>query len=123
MHIQPIKNSKDYEEALQQVQHLMDSELDTEAGDQLEILATLIEVYEEKNFPIEIPDPIEAIKFRMEQENLSRKDLETIFGTRARVSEILSKKRALTLSMIRNIHEKLGIPARVLIKSYTINSH
>ncbi len=120
MQIQPIKTSKDYENALALIDERMDAKINSDAGDELDILATLVDVYENEHFIIEAPDPIEALKFRMEQENLTRKDLEPILGSRGRVSEVLTKKRSLTLAMIRNIHQKLGIPTRVLIRPYDL---
>lgn len=120
MQVQPIKTSGDYEKVLALINERMDAEIDSDAGDELDILATLVEAYEKEHFTIEIPDPIEALKFRMEQENLTRKDLELLIGARGRVSEVLTKKRSLTLSMIRKLHKNLGIPARVLIRPYDL---
>ncbi len=104
MNIKPIRNEKDYDLTLQRVDSLMDAEFGSKAFDELDILTTLVENYEAKHYPIDTPDPIEAIKFRMEQEGLKQKDLVKIFGNKVRVSEILNKKRRLTLDMIRNIH-------------------
>lgn len=120
MRIKPIKTEADYRAALIEIERLMDAEWNTPDGDCLDVLTTLVATYEEKNHPVEEPDPIEAILHRMEAMNLTRKDLEPIFGTRARVSEILSRKRPLTISMIRRIHESLRIPADVLIKPYRL---
>jgi HTH-type transcriptional regulator/antitoxin HigA len=113
-----IKTDEQYEEALALVEELMD--LDPEPGsgdaDKLELLVLLITNYEKEHFPMEMPDPIEAIKFRMEQQQLSQKDLIPYLGSRGRVSEVLNRKRPLTLKMIRTLHKGLGIPAEVLIQ-------
>lgn len=116
MEIRPIKNETDYEAALAEVETLWTSETGTEAADRLDVLTTLIEAYEEQRHPVLPPDPVEAIKFRMDQEGLSRRDLEPYIGPRGRVTEILNRTRALTLPMIRRLHEGLGIPAEVLIQ-------
>jgi HTH-type transcriptional regulator/antitoxin HigA len=113
--LKPIRNEKDYERALAEVEVLWGAKAGTPKGDRLDILATLIEAYETEHYPMDPPDPIEAIKFRMEQQELSRKDLEEILGTRARVSEVLNRKRGLSINMIRALHEKLGISAEILI--------
>ena len=118
MEIKPIKTDKDYKNALKRLEIIFDSEPGTKDGDELEILALLIERYEDIHFPIEAPDPIEAIKFRMEQMGYKQKDLESIIGYKGHVSEILNKKRKLTVSMIRKLHEKLNIPLASLIQSY-----
>jgi HTH-type transcriptional regulator/antitoxin HigA len=117
MHIQPIRNDADYKAALRQISTLMeaDPEPGTPEGDRLDILATLVQAYEARHFPIGMPDPIEAIKFRMEQSGLTVKDLEPIIGRSNRVYEVLNRKRPLTLAMIRRLHRSLGIPAEVLI--------
>jgi len=120
MIIRPIRNEQDYELALERVEMLMDAAPQSKAFDELEILAILVENYEEKHYAIDIPDPIEAIKFRMEQEGLKQKDLVPLFGSKARVSEILNKKRKLTLDMIRNLHNVLNIPFENLLKEYRI---
>jgi HTH-type transcriptional regulator/antitoxin HigA len=116
--IKIIKTNKQYEEALAMVEELMDLEPEpcTREADKLELLTLLISNYEREHFPIEMPDPIEAIKFRMEQQQLSQKDLMPYIGTCNRVSEILNRKRPLTLKMIRTLHKELGIPAEVLIQ-------
>lgn len=114
--LKPIRNDADYEAALADVERLWGAKSGTPKGDRLDILATLIDVYEEKHFPIDPPDPIEAIKFRMEQQGLTRKDLEPIFGTRNRTSEVLNGRRGLSIDMIRQLHAKLGISAEVLIR-------
>lgn len=115
--IKPIRNDKDYEAALVEVERLWGAKLGTPRGDRLDVLATLIEAYEDEHFPMDPTDPIEAIKFRMEQQGLTRKDLEGIIGSRTRISEVLGRKRSLSIAMIRRLHEKLGIPADVLIRS------
>jgi HTH-type transcriptional regulator / antitoxin HigA len=99
-----------------EVERLWGAKSGTPKGDRLDVLATLIEAYEERHYPMDPPDPIEAIKFRMEQQGLTRKDLESMIGTRTRIAEVLSRKRALSIAMIRRLHEKLGIPAAVLIR-------
>ena len=115
--LKPIRNEKDYERALAEVEVLWGAKAGTPKGDRLDILATLIEAYEAAHYPMDPPDPIEAIKFRIEQQGLSRKDLEKILGTRTRVSEVLNRKRGLSLNMIRALHEKFGISAEILIRS------
>ena len=114
--LKPIRSEADYQAALDEVGRLWGAESGTSEGDRLDVLATLIDAYEAKHFPIDPPDPIEAIKFRMEQQGLSRKDLEPIFGTRNRTSEILNRKRSLSVGMIRRLHARLGISADVLIR-------
>ena len=113
--IRPIRNESDHEAALKEVERLWGARSGTADGDRLDILATLIDVWEAEHYPMSPPDPIEAIRFRMEQQGLSRKDLEGIIGGRARISEVLDRKRGLSIAMIRRLHEKLGIPAEVLI--------
>jgi HTH-type transcriptional regulator/antitoxin HigA len=117
MDIQPIRTESDYKAALKKVSVLMeaDPELGTPQGDRLDILATLVQAYEARHVPIGAPDPVEAIKFRMEQSGLTVKDLEPIIGRPNRVYEVLNRKRPLTLAMIRRLHKALGIPAEVLI--------
>ena len=117
MNIYPIHNDADYKSALKEISALMtsDPELGTEEGDRLDVLTTLVQAYESKHFPIAAPDPVEAIKFRMEQNGLSIKDLEPLIGKSNRVYEVLNRKRPLTLNMIRKLHEELGIPAEALI--------
>jgi HTH-type transcriptional regulator/antitoxin HigA len=115
MTIRPIRNSSDHESALKRIQALLSAKPGTDEGDELDILATLVDVYEAKHFPIESPDPIDAINFRMEQMGLERKDLEPLIGSRARVSEVLNKRRGLSLKMIRTLHEELDIPLEALI--------
>lgn len=118
MDIKPIKTEADYEAALVEVERLMDvnPQLDTPEGDRLDILATLVEAYEAKHFPIDPPDPVDAIEFYLDAKGLTRKDLEPMIGNRGRVSEILSRKRGLSLNMIRRLHKELGIPAEILVR-------
>jgi HTH-type transcriptional regulator/antitoxin HigA len=115
MDIQPINTEKDYEQSLAEIEMLWGAELGTPKGDKLDVLLVLVEDYENKHHQISPPDPVEAIKFRMEQMNLTRKDLEPYIGSRGRVSEILNYRRGLSLSMIRNLHSKLSIPLECLI--------
>jgi len=121
MNIKPIKNEKNYSDTLLKIETLMNAKPNTPQMDELEILTTLVEVYEEQFHKIEAPDPIEAIKFRMEQENLKQKDLVAIVGSKSRVSEILNRKRKLTIEMIRNLHTVLHIPVESLFLDYKIN--
>ena len=120
MEIKPIRTKKDYEAALKEVGRLFDATPGTREGDRLEVLATLVEAYEEKHHPIAPPNPIDAIRYYMESRGLTRSDMEQFIGSRARVSEVLNKKRILTMEMIRNLHKGLGIPAEVLIQPYRI---
>jgi HTH-type transcriptional regulator/antitoxin HigA len=122
MNITPIKTRADYKAALKTIGGLMDAKRNTPEGDRLDVLSTLVDAYEAENFPIEAPDPVEAIKFRMEQEGLARKDLEPMIGNRARVSEVLSGKRGLSLSMIRRLNTGLNIPAGVLIQETQVKN-
>lgn len=114
--LKPIRTDADHEAALAEVERLWGSRAGTPEGDRLDVLATLIDAYEAKHHPIDPPDPIEAIRFRMEQQGLTRKDLEPIFGSRSRTSEVLNRKRGLSIEMIRQLHARLGIPAEVLIR-------
>jgi HTH-type transcriptional regulator/antitoxin HigA len=116
MDIKPIKTAADHLAALKEIELLMTAQIDTPEGDRLDILATLVEAYESRHFPMELPDPIDAIKFSMEQKGLTPKDLEPMIGRLNRVYEILSGARPLTLRMIWRLHEGLGIPAEALIK-------
>lgn len=118
MEIKPIKNKKDYEKALNRLEVIFDAKKGSPEGDELEILGILIEKYENEHFPIGFPDPVEAIKFRMEQMGYNQGDLAKVVGLKSRASEILGKKRKLSLDMIRQIHESLKIPTEVLIQSY-----
>jgi len=121
MNIRPIKTGEDYESTLSQIESLMDAKPNTPQIDELEVLTTLVEAYEAQHYVIDAPDPIEAIKFRMEQEGLKQKDLVSIVGSKSRVSEILNKKRKLTIEMIRNLHKQLHIPVESLFLDYKIN--
>ena len=121
MNIKPIKTEYDYTNTLSQIESLMDAKPNTPQMDELEVLTTLVEAYEEQHYKIEAPDPIEAIKFRMEQEGLKQKDLVAIVGSKSRVSEILNKKRKLTIEMIRNLHKQLHIPIESLFLDYKTN--
>jgi len=114
--IQPIKTEKDYEAALVRIEALMESPAGTPLADELEVLAILVEIYEELNFPMELPDPLEAIRFRMEQAELSAEDLIPLIGSESQVAAVLSGETPLTLEMVRSLHQHLGIPAEVLIK-------
>lgn len=118
MKISPIRNDKDYQNALDRLEDIFDAKKGTEEGDELEILSILIDRYENENFPIGMPDPIEAIKFRMDQMGMKQKDLAEVVGFKSRVSEILSKKRKLTLNMIRKLNTTLHIPTEVLVQEY-----
>ena len=115
MKIKPIKNLKDYNNALKEIDKLWNANPDTHEGDMLEVLVTLVEAYEEKKYKIEPPDPIEAIKFRMEQLGLQQSDLAEVLGGRNRVSEILNRKRNLTANMMRRLHKKFNVPAESLL--------
>jgi HTH-type transcriptional regulator/antitoxin HigA len=114
--LKPIRTEQDYEAALVEIGRLWGARSGTVEGDRLDVLATLIEAYEAEHHPMDPPDPIEAIKFRMEQQGMTRKDLERLLGTRTRVSEVLNRKRGLSIAMIRRLHEALGISAEVLIR-------
>jgi HTH-type transcriptional regulator/antitoxin HigA len=116
MDIKPIKTDADYQAALKEIEALMMAEPDTPEGEKLDVLATLVEAYEQKHYPLDLPDPVEAIKFEMEQKGLTVKDLEPMIGKSNRVYEVLNHKRSLTLKMIWRLHEQLGIPAESLIK-------
>lgn len=118
MKLKIIKTKKEYSEALERLEKIFDAKQGTSQGDELEILALLIDQYEKEHFPIDAPDPIEAVKFRMEQLGMKQKDLAETIGFKSRVSEILNKKRKLTLEMIRKLHEELNIPTSILIKEY-----
>ena len=118
MEIKPIKTEKDYNQALERLEIIFDAKPGSTEGDELEVLGILIDQYENENFPIGLPDPIEAIKFRMEQMGYNQTDLANIVGLKSRASEILNRKRKLSLEMIRQLHESLHIPTDVLIQSY-----
>lgn len=113
-----IKTEKEYQVALSRLEEIFDSKKDSNTADELELLSLLIEKYENEISPIDLPDPIEAIKFRMDQLGYKQKDLAQAIGLKSRVSEILNKKRKLTIDMIRKLHDTLGIPTEVLIKEY-----
>ncbi len=121
MNIKPIKNEQNYADTLSKIESLMSAKPNTPQMDELEVLTTLVEVYEEQFYKIDTPDPIEAIKFRMEQEGLKQKDLVAIVGSKSRVSEILNRKRKLTIEMIRSLHKQLHIPIESLFLDYKIN--
>lgn len=122
MNIKPVKCEADYDAALARVDGLMDAKLDTPEGDELDVLVTLIEKYEAQHHPVNAPNPIEAIRFRMDQYDLQDKDLIPYIGQSGRVSEILSFKRKLTLTMIRKLHVGLKIPTESLIQDYNIRN-
>jgi HTH-type transcriptional regulator/antitoxin HigA len=122
MDIRPIRNDEDYESALGEIERLFDATPGTPEGDLLNILTILVEAYEDEHYDIPPPDPIEAIEYYMESRGLSRRDLERYIGTRARVSEVLNRRRPLTLRMIRNLEAGLGIPAEILIQPYALAS-
>src|SRR5215211_4381095 len=119
MDIRPIKTEADYLAALQRVDALMQAQPNTLEGDDLDILTTLIAAYEEQHYPILPPDPVEALMYWMETRDLTRRDLEHLLGSRARVAEILNRRRRLSLEMIRRLHSELGIPAEILIQPYS----
>ena len=114
--LKPIRSKADYEAAMAEIERLWGARSGTPEGDRLDILATLVDAYENEHYPIDPPDPIEAIKFRMEQRGLTRKDLADILGSRTRVAEVLNRRRGLSINMIRRLHEKLGISVEVLIR-------
>jgi HTH-type transcriptional regulator / antitoxin HigA len=113
-----IKTKEEYDQALKRLEIIFDASVDSDEGDEAELLAVLIEKYEDEHYPIDAPDPIEAIKFRMEQMNMDNNDLAKVIGYKSRVSEIFNHKRKLTLKMIRSLHEKLKIPYESLIANY-----
>ncbi|MBB5047840.1 HTH-type transcriptional regulator/antitoxin HigA [Rhodopseudomonas rhenobacensis] len=115
MDIAPIKSQRDYRRALKEVEGLMAARRNTPEGDRLDVLVTLVEAWERKHYPLDLPDPVEAIKYHMEQNGLQPRDLIPFIGNRNRVHEVLNRKRELTLGMIRKLHEGLGIPAESLI--------
>lgn len=116
MNIKPIRGERDYKRALRRVEELWNSPEGSAESDELDVLATLIEAYEREHFPIDLPDPIEAIKFRLEQKGKDSRALIGVIGQRTRVYEVMRGKRSLSLNMIRNLHDKFGIPAEVLIQ-------
>lgn len=115
MDIRPIKNEQDYNSALSRIEKLWGAKLDTPEGDELDILITLVESYEMKHYPIAPPDPIDAVKFRMEQMGLTSADMVQYLGSQSRVSEVLNRKRSLTLGMIKSLYKELKIPADILL--------
>jgi len=122
MDIRPIRTKADYRAALKEAERLWEAEPGTPEGDHVDVLVTLIEAYEARHFPIPAPDPIAAIEFMMEQKGLTRRDLEPAIGSRGRVSEVLTRKRPLTLPMVRELSALLQIPAAVLVQSYQVRS-
>lgn len=120
MQIRPIKTKADHRAALKEIERLMDAKPGTSAGDRLEVLTTLVDRYESEHEAIEPPDPIEALAYHMESRGLARRDLEAYIGSRARVAEVLNRRRPLTIEMIRKLHEGLGISAEVLIRPYRV---
>ena len=121
MELRPIKTEADYEQVLAEIEALFDALPDTSEGDRLDVLTTLVEAYEGKHYAIAPPDPIEALLYYMESRGLSRRDMELYLGSRARVAEILNRRRGLTIEMIRRLHNGLGVPAEVLIQPYTLH--
>ncbi|MCY4570897.1 MAG: transcriptional regulator [Candidatus Poribacteria bacterium] len=122
MEIKPIKTEADYEAALKEIEQLWGSNYGSPEGDKLDVLVTLVEVYEEEHYPIPPPDPIEAILHYMENQGLSERDLEPYLGSRPCVSEILTRQRSLSLDMIRKLHMELGIPADILVQPYALRT-
>ncbi|MGA9212282.1 helix-turn-helix domain-containing protein [Kaistella sp.] len=122
MNIKPIKTEQYYFEALERLEEIFDAKENTPDGDEAEILSLLIDNFENEHYPIEAPDPIEAIRIRMEEMDLKQKDMVEIIGSKSKTSEVLNRKKRLTLDMIRNLQEKLNLSASVLIKNYPINN-
>ena len=122
MHIKPIKTEQHYFEALERLEEIFDAEENTPEGDEAEILSLIIDNFENKHYPIEAPDPIEAIRIRMEEMDLKQKDMIEIIGSKSKTSEVLNRKKRLTLDMIRNLQEKLNLSASLLIKNYPIKN-
>ncbi|PSB08953.1 transcriptional regulator [filamentous cyanobacterium CCP1] len=120
MELRPIKTEADYQETLKAIEQLLNAAPNTPESDRLDVLSTLVEAYEKEHFAIELPDPIEAIQYYMDTRGWSRRDLESCLGSRANVSEILSRKRSLTLEMIWKLNQALGIPAEILIQPYEL---
>jgi HTH-type transcriptional regulator/antitoxin HigA len=120
MQIKPIKTKADYRAALKEIERLLNAKPGTAAGDRLEVLTTLVERYESQHEPIEPPNPVDALLYYMESRGLSRRDLEPYLGSRARVAEVLNRRRPLTIDMIRKLHSGLGISAEVLIRPYPV---
>lgn len=120
MELRPIKTELDYQNSLKEIEQLFDVELNSSLSDRLDILATLVEAYEQKHYPIEAPDPISAILYYLEARGLSEQDLVDCIGTREQVTAILNKQQPLTLDIIRRLNQNLGIPAEILIKPYSL---
>lgn len=119
--VSPIRTEQDYEAALAEIEGLMDARPDTSEGDRLDVLATLVQAYEAEHHAIEAPDPISLLQFVMEQRGLDRAALQPMIGDRGRVSEVMTRRRPLTLAMIRRLQETLGLPAEILVRPYTLN--
>ena len=120
MRIRPIKTKADHRAALKEIERLMEAQPGTPAGDRLEVLTTLVERYESQHEPIDPPNPVDALLYYMESRGLTRRDLEPYLGSRARVAEVLNRRRSLTIEMIRKLHAGLGISAEVLIRPYAV---
>ncbi len=120
MDIRPIRTKADHRAALKEIERLMDARRGTPESDRLEILTTLVEKYEEQEEPVELPSPIDALLYHMESRGVTRRDLEKFIGSRARVAEVLNRRRPLTIDMIRRLHDGLGIPAEILIRQYSL---
>ena len=118
MNVKVIKTEEEYRKALKRLEKIFHAPIDSIEGDEADLLSILVEKYENEHYPIEAPDPIEAIKFRMEQMDMTKKELAEIIGYKSRVSEIFNRKRKLTLNMIRNLHDKMKIPYESLIANY-----
>jgi HTH-type transcriptional regulator/antitoxin HigA len=121
MSLRPIKTDVDYQQALAEIEALFEAQPNTLEGDRLDVLTTLVEAYEQKHHPVLPPDPIEALLYHLESRGLTRRDLEPYLGSRARVAEVLNRRRALTMGMIRRLHQGLGLPAEVLIQPYPLS--
>jgi len=122
MDIRPIKTKKDHANALKRIEQLMSAKANSPEGDELDVLVTLVEAYEAKHYAIDAPDPIAAIQHRMEALGMERKDLEPLLGSKSRVSEVLNRKRKLTMDMVRTLHVKMNLPAEALIQDYKIHA-
>ncbi len=122
MNIKPVKTKKDHVNALKRIDQLMGAKANSPQGDELDVLVTLVEAFEAKHYPIDAPDPIAAIQHRMEALGMERKDLEPLLGSKSRVSEVLNRKRKLTMDMVRTLHVKMNLPAEALIQDYKIHA-
>lgn len=122
MNVRPIRTKSDYRAALKDIEGLMAAKANTPDGDRLDVLATLVEAYERTHFPLDLPDAVDAIKFRMEQSGLTVEDLEPVIGRRNRVYEVLARRRALTLRMIEGLHRTFGIPAESLLRQRAVTA-